>query len=61
MATWELFTSEYGDFGQKRQKKNPFGAPSQIFKYFVANSRNFATRKKEGPYSFWVSLNGNGF
>lgn len=60
MATWELFTSEYGDKGQKGQKKTPFGAPLQV-KFFWLPSPEISPPEKKGPDSFWVSLNGNGF
>jgi hypothetical protein len=50
MATWELFILEYGHFGhfgQKRQEKTPFGAPSQI-KIFLLPSPEISPPEKKG-------------
>jgi hypothetical protein len=63
MATWELFTSDYGDFGQPCQNKTPFGAPSQISK-FLLPSPEISPPKTKG-FLLFLSLikllNDNGF
>jgi hypothetical protein len=51
MATSELFTSEYGDFGQKCQNKTPFGVPSQILKNLLP-SPEILPPEKEGSLLF---------